>query len=97
MVSRNYPSYNWKFVSFEEELMLLNFGAGEDSWESLRLEIKPVNPKGNQTWIFIGRTDVKLKLQYFGYLMQRAKSLEKTDAGKDWGQEKGAAEDEMVG
>ena len=30
-ISRIYPSYNWKFVSFEEELMLLNFGAGEDS------------------------------------------------------------------
>ena len=35
-----------------------------------------------------------LKLQYFGYLMQRADSLEKTDAGKDWRQkEKGAAAD----
>ena len=40
----------------------------------------------------------KLKLQYFGHLMWRADSLEKTDAGKDWGQEeKGATEDEMVG
>ena len=39
-----------------------------------------------------------LKIQYFGYLMWRADSLEKyPDAGKDWGQEeKGAAEDEMV-
>ena len=41
-------------------------------------EIKPVHPKGNQSWIFIGRTDLKLKLQYFGNLMQRADSLEKT-------------------
>ena len=41
-------------------------------------EIKPVNPKGNQSWIFIGRTDIKLKLQYFGHLMGRADSLEKT-------------------
>ena len=32
-------------------------------------EIKPVNPKGNQPWIFIGRTDAELKLQYFGHLM----------------------------
>ena len=39
-------------------------------------EIKPVNPKGNQPWIFIGR--LMLKLQYFGLLMQRASSLEKT-------------------
>ena len=41
-------------------------------------EIKPVNPKGNQSWIFIGRTDAKVKLQYFGHLMQTADSLKKT-------------------
>ena len=41
-------------------------------------ELQPVHPKGDQSWVFIGRTDVKLKLQYFGYLMQRADSLEKT-------------------
>ena len=41
-------------------------------------EIKPGNPKGNQPWIFIGRTDLKLKLQYSGRLMWRADSLEKT-------------------
>jgi len=43
---------------------------------------------------------LKLKLQYFGHLMQRVNSLEKKDpnAGKDWGQEeKGVTEDEMVG
>ena len=40
---------------------------------------------------------LKLKLQYFGHLMQRVDSLEKTDAGRDWGQEeKGMTEDEMV-
>ena len=37
-------------------------------------EIKPVNPKGSQSWIFIGRTDLKLKLQYFGHLMRRIDS-----------------------
>ena len=41
-------------------------------------EIQPVQSKGDQSWVFIGRTDVKLKLQYFGHLMQRADSLEKT-------------------
>ena len=41
-------------------------------------EIQPVHPKGDQSWVFIGRTDVKLKLQYFGHLMRRADSLEKT-------------------
>ena len=40
-------------------------------------EIKPVNPKGDQPWIFNGRNDA-LKLQYFGHLMQRTDSLEKT-------------------
>ena len=41
---------------------------------------------------------LKLKFQYFGHLMQRVDSLEKTDAGRDWGQEeKGMTEDEMAG
>ena len=41
---------------------------------------------------------LKLQLQDFGHLMRRVDSLEKTDAGRDWGQEeKGTAEDEMVG
>ena len=41
---------------------------------------------------------LKLKLQYLGHLMQRVDSLEKTDAGRDWGQEeKGTTEDEMAG
>ena len=39
-------------------------------------EIQPVNPKGNQPWIFIGRTDAEL--QYFGHLMKRADSLVKS-------------------
>ena len=41
-------------------------------------EIKPVNPKGNQPWIFIERTVLELKLQYFGFLMWKADSLEET-------------------
>ena len=41
---------------------------------------------------------LKLKLQYFGHLMRRVDSLEKTDAGRDWGQEeKGTTEDGMAG
>ena len=41
---------------------------------------------------------LNLKLQYFGHLMRRVDSLEKTDAGRDWGQEeKGTTEDEMAG
>ena len=45
-------------------------------------EIHPVHPKGDQSWVFIQRTEVfiqlKLELQYFGHLMQRADSFEKT-------------------
>ena len=41
-------------------------------------DIKPVNPKGDQSWVFIGRTMLKLKLQYFGHLMRRADLFEKT-------------------
>ena len=41
-------------------------------------EIKSVNPKGNQLWIFIGRTDAEGELQYFGHLMQSTDLLEKT-------------------
>ena len=41
-------------------------------------EIRPVSPKGNQPWIFTEGLMLKIQLQYFGYLMQRADSLEKT-------------------
>ena len=41
-------------------------------------EIQPVHPKGDQSWVFTGRTDAKAETQYFGHLMQRVDSLEKT-------------------
>ena len=41
-------------------------------------EIQPVHPKGDQSWVFVVRTDVEVKLQYFGHLMRRADSFEKT-------------------
>ena len=41
-------------------------------------EIQPVHPKGDQSWVFIGRTDAETETPYFGYLMRRADSLEKT-------------------
>ena len=41
-------------------------------------EIQPVHPKGDQSWVFIRRTDVEAKTPYFGHLMRRADSLEKT-------------------
>ena len=61
-------------------------------------EIKPVNPKGNQTWNSLERLILKLKLQYFGYLMQRADSLKKTLLlGKIEGRRRRRWQDEMVG
>ena len=41
-------------------------------------EIQPVNPKGDQSWVFLEGMMLKLKFQYFGHLMRRLYSLEKT-------------------
>ena len=41
-------------------------------------EIQPVHPKGDQPWVFIGRTDAKAETSILGHLMQRVDSLEKT-------------------
>ena len=41
-------------------------------------DIQAVHSEGDQPWVFFGRNDAKAKLQYFGHLMQRADSLEKT-------------------
>ena len=71
-----------------EELMLLNYGVGEDSWESLGQQgnqTSPFSKRSNQSvlkeispdYSLEGRK-LKLKLQYFGHLMQRTDSLEKT-------------------
>ena len=89
----------WRKLS-AEELMLLNCGVGEDSWESLGpKEINPVNPKGNQSWIFIGRTDFETETPVLWPPdMKNQLSGKDPNAGKDWRQkEKGMTEDEMVG
>ena len=55
--------------------------------------LKEINPACSLEGMML-----KLKLQYFGHLMRRVDSLEKTDARRDWGQEeKGTTEDEMAG
>ena len=41
-------------------------------------EIQPVHSKGDQPWVFFGRNDAKVKLQFFGHIMQRVDSLERT-------------------
>ena len=83
-----------------EELMLSNCGAGEDSWESLGLkEIKPLNTKGNQPWIFIGKINAEAEAPILWPPDVKSQLIGiDSDAGKDWGQEKkGLTEDEMVG
>ena len=50
-------------------------------------EIQPVHPKGNQSWIFIERTDVEAETPILGHLIRRTDSWKDPDAGKDWGQE----------
>ena len=58
--------------------MLLNCGAEEDSWESLGLQGDPTSPKEISPGCSLEGLMLKLKLQYFDHLMQRADSLEKT-------------------
>ena len=80
--------------------MILNCGVGEDSWETLGLqEIKPVNPKGNRSWIFTGRTDAEAETPILWPSYVKSWLIGKdSDVGRDWGQEeKGMTEDEMVG
>ena len=61
-------------------------------------EIKPVNPKGNQPWIFIGRTDAEAEAPILWPSDAKSQLIGKDpDAGKDWKQkEKRAAEDEIA-
>ena len=61
-------------------------------------EIKPVNPKGKRSWIFIGRTNAEAEAPILRPSDAKSWLIGKDhDTGKDWGQEKGATEDEMVG
>ena len=62
-------------------------------------EIKPVHPKGDQSWVFIGRSDAEAEAPILWPPDAKFWLIEKDpDAGQDWGQEKkGMTEDEMVG
>ena len=62
-------------------------------------EIQPVHPKGDQSWVFIGRTDIEAETPILWPLDEKRWLIWKDpDAGKDWRQEeKGTTEDEMVG
>ena len=79
--------------------MLLNCGVGEDSDSPLDCkEIQPVQPKGDQSSVLIGRTDAKAETPILWPLDAKSQCTGKDpDAGKDRGQEKkGKTEDEMV-
>ena len=92
----------WRRLS-AEELMLLNCGVGEDSWESLGLQGDPNSPFWKRSvlgsWVFFGRNDAKVETPI--HWPPQAKSWlvgKDCDAGRDWGQEeKGTTEDEMAG
>ena len=61
-------------------------------------EIQPVRSRGDQSWVFFGRNDAKAETPVLWPPHRRVDSLEKTDAGRYWGQEeKGMTEDEMAG
>ena len=82
--------------------MVLNCGPWEDSWESPGEwgdETNPVDPKGNQSWIFIERTDAKAEAPILWPPDAKSRLIGiDPDSGKDWGQkEKGVAEGKMAG
>ena len=81
--------------------MILNCGVGEDNLESPldSKEIQPVHPKGNKSWIFIGRTDAEAETPILWPPDTKNWLIGKDpDAGQDWRQEeKGTTEDEVVG
>ena len=87
------------YLTCAEEVMLSNCGAGEDSWEFLGQEgDQPMDPKGNQPWIFIGGTDVEAETPILWPPDAKSWLIGKDpDAGKDWRQkEKGVTEDEVA-
>ena len=73
-------SHVWMWeLDYKESWALKNCGV-EETLESPMdcKEIQPVHPRGNQSWIFIGRTNAEAETPIFGYLMWRTDSLEKT-------------------
>ena len=81
---------NWGFQAVVLEKTL------ESPWDCK--EIKPVHPKGNQSWIFIGRTDAEAEVPILWPPDAKSWLIRKDpDSGKDWRQEKkGTTEDEML-
>ena len=85
----------WRKLS-AKELMLLNCGVGEDSWESLGLQ---GDPTSHQSWVFTGRTDAEAEtpILWLPHVKSWLTGID-PDSGRDWGQEeKGTTEVEMAG
>ena len=81
-----------------KELMLLNCGTGQDKSPLDCKDIKPVNPKGNQPCAFIGKTVLKLKLHYFGDLIEEQTHWKRLSYWKRLSARgEGVSEDEMDG
>ena len=80
--------------------MLLNCDVGKTLESPLDCkEIQQVHPKGDQSWVFIGRTDAKAETPVLWPPHEKSRLIGKDpETGRDWGQEeKGMTEDEMVG
>ena len=89
----------WRKLS-TKEFMLLNYGVEEGSENPLDYkEIHPVHSKEDQSWVFIGRTDVEAETPILWPPHVNSWLIEKDpDVERDWGQEeKGTTEDEMAG
>ena len=98
----------WEIVKDREAWHVAGHGVAKcqtqlSNWTTTKIylenkEIKSVNPKGNQHWIFIGRTDIEAEAPKLRPPDAKSQLIGKDpDAGKDWGQEKGVTENEMVG
>ena len=90
---------SWTIMKAERQRIdAFELGAGDLSPLDSK-KIKPVNHKGNQSWIFIGRTDPEAEVPILWPPDAKSQLIGKdSDAGRDWGQEeKGMAEDEMAG
>ena len=96
-----YGCESWTVTKAEPwGLILLNCGVREDSFEGPLncKEIQPVHPKGDQSWVFIGRSDIEAETPILWLPDAKNQVIGKDpDAGKDWRQEKGMTEDETVG
>ena len=104
-VSTISPSISHEVLDSKESWVLKNWCFWTVVWEKTLespldcKEIQPVHPKGDQSWLFIGRTDVEAETPILWTPDAKSWLIGKDpDAGKDWGQEeKGTTEDDMVG